>query len=63
MRHLFYANVESIFSDAAAKIWPLIENGHIKPVIGKEFSFSEATEAYRALEEHSIAGKILLVSQ
>lgn len=63
LRHLFYANVESIFSDAAAKIWPLIENGHIKPVIGREFSFSEATEAYRALEEHSIAGKILLVSQ
>ncbi|XP_073015537.1 uncharacterized protein [Primulina eburnea] len=46
-----------------AKIWPKIESGHIKPIIGKEFSFSEATEAYKALVARRIAGKILLVSQ
>ncbi|XP_073158480.1 uncharacterized protein [Henckelia pumila] len=63
LRYLFYAKVESIFSDAAAKIWPLIESVLIKPVIGKAFSFSEATEAYRALVTHRIPGKILLVSQ
>ncbi|XP_073145157.1 uncharacterized protein [Henckelia pumila] len=63
LRNIFYSKIRSIFHDAAAKIWPLIQAGHIKLIIGKEFSFSEATEAYRALAGHNIAGKILLVSQ
>ncbi|XP_073035594.1 uncharacterized protein [Primulina eburnea] len=44
-----------------SKFWPLIEAGHVKPIIGKIFTFSEAAEAHRALEKSSIPGKLLLV--
>lgn len=63
MENLRYKGIESILFEVAAKFWPLIEAEHIKPIIGKVFSFSEAVEAHRALEECSIAGKILLVPQ
>ncbi|XP_075499920.1 uncharacterized protein LOC142538489 [Primulina tabacum] len=42
-----------LWSDVAATLWPLIEDGHIKPIIGKIFSFDEAAEAHRALEEQA----------
>ncbi|XP_073145719.1 uncharacterized protein [Henckelia pumila] len=61
LRYQFPTDLVSIFSKAAAKIWPLIESEHIKPKIGKTFSFAEATEAFIALEDCSIAGNILLV--
>ncbi|KZV14450.1 hypothetical protein F511_43103 [Dorcoceras hygrometricum] len=50
-----------IQSDVAAQFWPLIEAGHIKPIIGKIFNFSEAQEAHRALEEKRYPGKMLLI--
>ncbi|XP_073147316.1 uncharacterized protein [Henckelia pumila] len=52
-----------LWSNVAAKIWPLIEAGHIKPIIGKIFTFNEAAEGHRALEEGSIPGKLLLVPE
>ncbi|XP_073128887.1 uncharacterized protein [Henckelia pumila] len=63
LRRQSFMAIESILSDAVGKLWPLIEAGHIKPIIGKVFNFSHATEAYRALKEQSIQGKILLVAQ
>ncbi|XP_073144977.1 uncharacterized protein [Henckelia pumila] len=52
---------DQLWSDVEAKFWPLIEDGHIKPIIGKIFSFTEAAKAHRALEEGCIPGKLLLV--
>ncbi|XP_073041479.1 uncharacterized protein [Primulina eburnea] len=58
---LAYEETKLHLLDVVAKIWPLIEAGHIQPIIGKIFSFSEAGEAHRALEKCSIPGKLLLV--
>jgi NADPH2:quinone reductase len=42
------------------KAWPLLENGSVKPVICKEFPFSEAAEAHRLMESSAHIGKIVL---
>ena len=38
-----------------------LENGTLRPVIGKEFSLTEAAEAHRAVMEPGAMGKIVLV--
>ncbi|XP_073154106.1 uncharacterized protein [Henckelia pumila] len=58
LENLSSARIGSLFSEAGARFWPLIEGGHMRPVIGKVFRFSEAAEAHRALEKHSIPGKM-----
>ena len=40
-----------------------LENGTLRPVIGKEFSLADATEAHRAVMEPGALGKIVLVPQ
>ncbi|RFZ82256.1 NAD(P)H-quinone oxidoreductase [Mucilaginibacter terrenus] len=42
------------------KIWPLIANGQIKPVIYKTFSFNEAAKAHELMESGDHMGKIVL---
>jgi NADPH2:quinone reductase len=38
-----------------------LENGTLRPVIGKEFPLSEAAQAHRAVMEPGALGKIVLV--
>jgi NADPH2:quinone reductase len=38
-----------------------LENGTLRPVIGKEFSLADATEAHRAVMQSGALGKIVLV--
>jgi NADPH2:quinone reductase len=38
-----------------------LENGTLRPVIGKEFPLGEAAEAHRAVMEPGSFGKIVLV--
>ena len=40
-----------------------LENGTLRPVIGKEFTLADATEAHRAVMEPGALGKIVLVPQ
>ncbi|XP_073125952.1 uncharacterized protein [Henckelia pumila] len=61
LQYLGYGEMMRLWSDVEAKIWPLIEEGHIEPVIGRAFTFNEAAEAHRALEENNVPGKLLLV--
>ncbi|GAA0668762.1 NAD(P)H-quinone oxidoreductase [Streptomyces thermocarboxydovorans] len=42
-------------------VWPLIEGGHVRPVIDREIPMPEAAEAHRVLEESRHIGKVLLV--
>ncbi|XP_073274547.1 uncharacterized protein [Primulina huaijiensis] len=63
IRNLNDIRMSQLWSDVAEKIWPLIENGRIKPIIGKIFTFAEAAEAHKAFEECSIFGKLLLVPE
>lgn len=41
-------------------VWPLLENGHFKPVIYKTFPLHEAAEAHRLMESSGHTGKIML---
>ena len=43
------------------KIWPLIAEGRIKPVIHQTFPLAEAAEAHRLMESSAHIGKIMLV--
>ncbi|SNX62544.1 putative PIG3 family NAD(P)H quinone oxidoreductase [Streptomyces sp. TLI_55] len=42
-------------------VWPLLEGGHIRPVIDRELPISDAAAAHRVVEESGHVGKVLLV--
>ena len=44
------------------KIWPLIAEGRIKPVIHQTFPLAEAAAAHRLMESSAHIGKIMLVT-
>ena len=44
------------------KVWPLLSNGTIKPIIHSIFPLSQASEAHRLMEQGSHIGKILLTT-
>ena len=41
-------------------VWPLLEGGHIKPVVSKVFPLARANEAHAYLESGDAYGKIIL---
>ncbi|MGW5969833.1 NAD(P)H-quinone oxidoreductase [Streptomyces sp. NPDC055186] len=43
-------------------VWPLIADGHVRPVVDRELPMSEAAEAHRVVEESGHIGKVLLVA-
>ncbi|MFD6295209.1 NAD(P)H-quinone oxidoreductase [Streptomyces sp. NPDC060235] len=43
-------------------VWPLIDGGHVQPVVDRELPMSEAGAAHRVLEESGHIGKVLLVA-
>ena len=45
----------------AAKIWPLVAAGQIRPVIDRRFPLAEAQKAHEYMEKTGATGKILLV--
>lgn len=42
-------------------VWPLIEGGHVRPIVDQELPMNEAAQAHRVLEESGHIGKVLLV--
>jgi putative PIG3 family NAD(P)H quinone oxidoreductase len=50
-----------IASDVLEHIWPLIENGMVKPAIDRAFAMADAGEAHAYFDEGSHVGKVLLV--
>jgi NADPH2:quinone reductase len=43
------------------RVWPLIEQGRVEPVIHETFPLAQAAEAHRLLETNTHIGKIVLV--
>jgi len=43
-------------------VWPLIDSGHVRPVVDRELPMSDAAAAHRVLEESGHIGKVLLVA-
>jgi len=49
-----------IAADLRAKVWPLLEQGRIKPLIDKVLPLEQAAKAHERMEESSHIGKIVL---
>ena len=43
-------------------VWPLIDGGHVRPVVDRELPMPDAAAAHRVVEESSHVGKVLLVA-
>ncbi|WP_046497870.1 NAD(P)H-quinone oxidoreductase [Streptomyces odonnellii] len=43
-------------------VWPLIENGDVRPVVDQSLPLAEAAEGHRALEAGTHIGKVLLLT-
>ena len=50
----------NIAASLAKKVWPLLENKVIKPLIFASFSLENAAEAHRLMESSQHIGKIIL---
>ena len=49
-----------IASKLYEKVWPLLENGTVKPIIDSEFSYLDAAQAHTRMESSNHMGKIVL---
>ncbi|MFF3328539.1 NAD(P)H-quinone oxidoreductase [Streptomyces sp. NPDC002888] len=43
-------------------VWPLLADGHVRPVIDREVPMNDAATAHRVVEESGHVGKVLLVT-
>ncbi|KAB1149398.1 NAD(P)H-quinone oxidoreductase [Streptomyces luteolifulvus] len=43
-------------------VWPLLDAGHVRPVVDRELPMSDAAAAHRVVEESAHVGKVLLVT-
>jgi putative PIG3 family NAD(P)H quinone oxidoreductase len=49
-----------IISEVRANLWPLLENGSVKPITHEVLPAENAAEAHRALDDGDVFGKLLL---
>jgi putative PIG3 family NAD(P)H quinone oxidoreductase len=49
-----------IVAEVVANVWPLIENGQVRPIIGAEFPVQQARAAHELLESGEVSGKVIL---
>ncbi|ULE34920.1 NAD(P)H-quinone oxidoreductase [Mycobacterium sp. IDR2000157661] len=49
-----------IVAEVVANVWPMIETGQVRPIIGAEFPVAEAGAAHELLDSGEVAGKVLL---
>ncbi len=50
-----------LLSDLNQHVWPLFEEGRLKPQLAKAFPIGEAEEAFAELATNQVAGKVVLV--
>ncbi|WP_116200756.1 NAD(P)H-quinone oxidoreductase [Amycolatopsis circi] len=53
----------AIVADVRNRLWPLVEQGSVRPIVGHVVPMAEAASAHRMLEEGSIFGKVLLAAK
>ncbi|AHH93549.1 NAD(P)H-quinone oxidoreductase [Kutzneria albida] len=49
-----------IVADVRARLWPLVAEGRVRPIIGSVVPLAEASRAHQALENGEAFGKVLL---
>jgi NADPH:quinone reductase-like Zn-dependent oxidoreductase len=57
------AQKAAIVRGVREEVWPLIEEGRVRPVIDTVLPMAEAAEAHRQLEASGHVGKILLTTR
>jgi len=53
----------AIAKELHQRVWPLFEQGKIKPQIAQTFPMADAAEAHRRLECNDVVGKIVLICE
>ncbi|UMP02575.1 NAD(P)H-quinone oxidoreductase [Amycolatopsis sp. EV170708-02-1] len=53
----------AIVADVRERLWPLVEQGSVQPIVGQVVPMAEAASAHRALEEGTVFGKVLLAAK
>ena len=53
----------AIVADVRERLWPLVEQGSVKPIVGQVLPMAEAASAHRVLEEGTVFGKVLLAAK
>ncbi|WP_410647099.1 NAD(P)H-quinone oxidoreductase [Amycolatopsis sp. cmx-4-54] len=53
----------AIVADVRERLWPLVAQGSVKPIVGQVVPMAEAASAHRALEEGTVFGKVLLAAK
>ncbi|WP_290058135.1 NAD(P)H-quinone oxidoreductase [Amycolatopsis solani] len=53
----------AIVADVRERLWPLVSEGAVKPIVGQVVPMAEAANAHRILEEGSVFGKVLLAAK
>ena len=53
-------NKSEIRDSLAINVWPMFEDGRLKPVVSKTFPLAEAAAAHAFMESASHSGKIML---
>lgn len=56
------AQKAAIVADVRKNVWPLIEDGRVKPVVHARLPLADAAQAHRILDESSHIGKVLLTT-
>ncbi|OBB40354.1 NAD(P)H-quinone oxidoreductase [Mycobacterium sp. 852002-51961_SCH5331710] len=49
-----------VVSAVVANVWPMIESGQVRPIIGAEYPVQEAGAAHELLQSGEVSGKVLL---
>ncbi|GAA3990056.1 NAD(P)H-quinone oxidoreductase [Streptomyces sp. NBC_01352] len=52
----------AIVASVREHVWPLLDAGHVRPIVDREFPMSDAAAAHRVVEESGHIGKVLLVT-
>ncbi|WP_329336978.1 NAD(P)H-quinone oxidoreductase [Streptomyces sp. NBC_00663] len=53
----------SIVAAVREHVWPLLDGGHVRPVVDRQIPMSDAAAAHRVVEESGHVGKVLLVAE
>ena len=57
------ADKARIAKGVEARIWPLIAQGKLKPVINSTFPLKDAAEAHRRIDAPDHIGKVVLIAK
>lgn len=49
-----------VVAEVVAHVWPMIERGQVRPIIGAEYPVQEAAAAHELLQSGEVSGKVLL---